>query len=198
MDNIYKQYKASGESNLYHRFEDGVTYVFRISSEPVVYESTFTKGDESNTSIKYGWIVWNVEQKVAQVLQLPLTAYRTIASIASDDEYGDPKNYNIKITRTGTGLETKYDIVPSPRQVDIVDFAPEAPEQLKKLNLIELVEAGKNVSNVFWLSDAIGKPTNSTPLRQHEVLDQAKDVVIDDDDVDLSEGKPIDLSEIPF
>lgn len=184
MDNVYKAYKApetTQGNGLYHKFEDGVTYTFRLLSEPVVYEATFSKGDETSVSTKYGWVVWNIEQKIAQVLQLPLTAYRTIAAYASDDEYGDPQKYNIKITRTGTGPETKYEIIPSPKQIDIEDIAPEALEAVKKVDLIEAISSGKGVDHVFWLKDVINKPPRKA------------DIVLEE-----TEENKISLDEIPF
>lgn len=32
-------------------------------------------------------------------------------NLAKDPDFGDPKNYDLKITKTGKQLETKYDIM---------------------------------------------------------------------------------------
>ena len=192
MDNIYKQYKPpESGGGLYHKFEDGKTYIFRIASEPIVYNTEFGEGPDATVSTKYAWVVWNVEDKVAQIMQLPVTGYRQVAAFAADDDYGDPTQYSLKITRTGTGLETKYNVVPSPKKTTLAELDPEAPAKVAEINLIDAVSSGKGVSNVFWLKDAV-KGTQSGPT--HAEQHKANDIVMGQD----IDDKPVDLSEIPF
>lgn len=191
-DNIYKEYKIpESGSGLYHKFEDGKTYIFRIASEPVVYNTEFSNGAETNISTKYAWVVWNVEDKTAQIMQLPVTGYRQIAAFAADDDYGDPTQYSFKITRTGTGLETKYNVVPSPKKSSLAELDSDAPAAVKDVDLVEAISSGKGVSNVNWLKDVVAGTASSKPSHadQHAV----NDILMDADS-----DKPIDLSEIPF
>lgn len=190
--NIYKDYKIpESGSGLYHKFEDGKTYIMRIASEPIVYQTTFGEGPDATISTKYAWVVWNVEEKTAQIMQLPVTGYRQIAAFAADDDYGDPTQYSIKITRTGQGLETKYNVVPSPKKTTLAELDSDAPAAVKDVDLIEAVSSGKGVSNVNWLKDVVAGSASSKPT--HADQHKANDIIMDADS-----DKPIDLSEIPF
>ena len=201
MTNIYAEYTPpSSDGGLYHKFEDGKTYTLRIASEPLVFQTEFVSPNgESNLSTKYAWLAWNVEDKHPIILQLPVTAYKKVAAFGADADYGDPQNYNIKITRTGTGLDTEYNVVPSPKQVPLerVEGAEDAKDKLAELDLIELVSKGKGVSNVNWLRDVVsGKAKESTSKR--EMTEQVNEAFVDSlpeaDEVD----EPVDLSKIPF
>ena len=199
MSNIYQQYTPpSSDGGLYHKFEDGKTYTIRIASEPIVYQTEFVSPNgETNLSTKYGWLAWNVEDKHPIILQLPVTAYKKVAAFGADDDYGDPQNYNIKITRTGTGLDTEYNVVPSPKQIPIeqVEGAENAKEELAKLDLVELVSKGKGVSQVNWLRDLVsGKAT----VNKREVTDAVNQAASGDKLPADDEVTDIDLSSIPF
>ena len=190
---VYSEYKPpEGGNNLYHKFEDGVTYIMRIVSEPVVFQTEFQRGEETNISTKYAWLAWDVEGKHPVILQLPVTAYKQVAAFATDPDYGDPTNYNLKMTRTGTGLDTQYNIIASPKQIPLaeVEGAENAKEELDKLDLVELVEKGKGVSHVMWLKDALGD--KGTKMTQSAVMDTMSKPANTVDD------GPVDLSDIPF
>jgi hypothetical protein len=49
--------------------------------------------------------VWEVTQASIQT---------SIISLANDEDWGDPKGYDLIITRDGDGMETKYAIHPKP------------------------------------------------------------------------------------
>lgn len=190
MSNVYKEYvPPASDGGLYHKFEDSVTYTMRIASEPVVFQTEFTAPNgESNLSTKYGWVVYNVNEKAAQVMQLPVTAYRQIAALASDDEYGDPKQYNLKITRTGKGIETKYAVIGSPRRTKLSELDDDAEAKVAKVDLIDAITSGKGVSHVNWLKDALND--TKAPLGPKATL--SPDTYVPDDE------SPIDLGSIPF
>lgn len=197
MSNVYQDYKVpESDGGLYHKFEDGVTYIVRIASDPAVFQTEFVDQGtgESTLSTKYAWVIWNVESKAAQIMQLPVTAYRQIAALATDDEYGDPTNYNLKITRNGKGLETKYTVVASPKQIPLKDVDADAPAKVKDVDLLDRLSAGKNVSQVHWLKDVLdGVPTrqDADKAEGQAILDEARTR-------DKEAGEPVDLSEIPF
>ena len=39
-----------------------------------------------------------------------------IVSLANDEDWGDPKEYDISIVKTGEGMETRYNTVPKPKK----------------------------------------------------------------------------------
>lgn len=194
MGNIYKEYTPPASAGgKYLKLEDGVTYRLRLISEPVVFDSIFDEGGPKEAiSTKYAWVVWNVEEDVAQVLQLPVTGYRGVAAIGADDDYGDPaeNTYDIKVTRTGTGKETKYTVLAGPAKGEPSE---ETEQELKDFDLIEAVGASPSAQRIQWLRDALsGKPApEKAPAKA--TAKPKKDVVIED-----VGDEPINLDDIPF
>src|SRR5687768_13396516 len=102
---IYQQHQPKAEGgNLFLKLEDGETRRLRIASEPVIFESEYL----DKLSTRYAWLVWDTEKGTPHVFQQSATFYRSIANLASDEDYGDPQNYDIKVTRQGTGTDTTY------------------------------------------------------------------------------------------
>lgn len=141
-------YEPPVTTGLYHKFENGKEYLLRLASPTVIFNTEY----QGQVSEKYAWLVWNVQEKSAHIMQLPVSVYRTIRKFAKDPEYGDPREYTLKITRTGEKLETKYDVIPSPNKVPLSELAPEAAAELAKIDLLDAVSKGKGVSNVEFLS----------------------------------------------
>jgi len=187
---IYDEYKPPETAGKYFKWNEGHVHVLRLASEPVVFEKTF----KDRTQTRYAWLVWNVEEKIAQVLEGPLTLFKMIQNFAKDPDYGDPEMYSFKMSRTGTGLETEYSVVPSPNKCSLGEVNEDAPETVRKINLIDAVSSD-SVEHVYWLRDVMNvKKEKAIPVSDRQVA-QERDVVIEDID---PRDKPIDLSEIPF
>ena len=53
-------------------------------------------------------------RSVSSVLELTQAKLRTeIVTLAKDEDWGDPRKYDLKIVRNGEGLETSYAMTPS-------------------------------------------------------------------------------------
>ena len=73
---------------------------------------------------KFFWAlrVWNYQTSSVAVLELTQKGMLSeLAVLANDPEWGDPTRYDLSITRTGEGLETRYAITPKPAR----DVSPE-------------------------------------------------------------------------
>ena len=73
---------------------------------------------------KFFWAlrVWNYQGQSVQVLELTQKGILAeLEVLANDPEWGDPTRYDLSITRTGEGLETRYAITPKPAR----DVSPE-------------------------------------------------------------------------
>lgn len=82
------------------------------------------------TKVKHFWafVVWNYDTKNVEILQLTQsTVQSAITNLVKDEDWGDPKQYDIKITRTGEGFDTEYTVSPKPAK-------PISDEILKKYN----------------------------------------------------------------
>jgi len=40
---------------------------------------------------------------------------KAIRNLVNDEDWGDPKNYDLVVTREGEGLETEYSVNPKPK-----------------------------------------------------------------------------------
>lgn len=172
---VYDEYEPPASTGSYLKFEDSVPYVLRVMSEPVVYTSTF----RGNSRTMYAWLVWNFKSESVQVLQLPITAYRIMSTIAREN--GDPKEYNIRITRSGEAFNTKYNIDASKNKQPISEVAPTAEKEAEDVSLIERIEKGNGNSDIQWLADAV-KAQGKNDSSEEDVPFNDKPTDVSDDD----------------
>jgi hypothetical protein len=85
---------------------------FRVKT----FEEAVKNGHEP---IKHFWalVVYNYETKDIQVLELTQkTILRAIETYSRDEDWGDPRDYDIVIKRSGEGLETEYQVIAKPKK----------------------------------------------------------------------------------
>ena len=84
---------------------------------------------------KFFWcvIVWNYGDESVQVWNITqATIRRSIEALCGDEDFGDPKGYDLKISRKGEGLDTEYTVLPG----KVAPFAnSEAIQDAAKVNL---------------------------------------------------------------
>jgi hypothetical protein len=183
MSNSYQSHKppvASG--GLYLKLEDGQTVVLRLATEPYIFQNEYL----GKWSTRYAWVVYNQDEEVAQVLQLSPTTYRAIAAYALDAEYGDPTQYNLKLTRNGTGTDTTYTVVASPKK------EPLTADQKAKVDKIELTEV-KGLEHAVPISEITDGNNAPKPEGGSAPVSQPKDALPTAKEVD-----DINLEDIPF
>tara|TARA_R110000772_G_scaffold199489_1_gene310090 strand:- start:80 stop:577 length:498 start_codon:yes stop_codon:yes gene_type:complete len=64
---------------------------------------------------KHFWAccVWNYELKKIQIWEFTQRSIQEgVQNLIDDQDWGDPRNYDIKIIRSGESLETKYSVSP--------------------------------------------------------------------------------------
>jgi len=136
MDNFLPdKYQIPEASNGYMKFKQGAN-TFRILSSAIVGYETWLEEDnkrkplrwkmgvkmpasEIGTDPKHFWafIVWNFEEEKVQILELTQKGImRDIKALVDNPKWGDPKAYNIVVTRTGEGMETEYTTQPEPKE----------------------------------------------------------------------------------
>lgn len=126
----YEAPKSS--SNSYMKFEEGPNKFRVLTSAIVGWEwwidedgkrkplrtKDFTKvPNEFKPEAKHFWafVVYNRNKERVQILELTQkTIMNSITALVHDEEWGDPKEYDILVTRKGEGLETEYSVVPIP------------------------------------------------------------------------------------
>ena len=125
-------YKLPTSSN-YLKLTEG-EHTFRVMSSAIVGFEYFTVDnkpkrqkevfDERPEDIKqdgkimpfWAFIVWNYDEKRIQIMELTQkTIMAPLQSLVNNKKWGDPKKYDITITRKGTGLnDTEYAVMPNP------------------------------------------------------------------------------------
>ena len=122
-------------SGKYLRLKDGTTKIRVLSPSPALgWEYWNTSGkpvrlrdkplrdpvdirlDDSGKAekVKHFWAmaVWDYESEEIKILQVTqATVQNGISILCQDEDWGHPTGYDLKITKTGKSLETKYSVV---------------------------------------------------------------------------------------
>lgn len=137
-DFLPADYSAPATTNSFMKLEEGDS-TFRVLSSAVTgweYWTTDKKVvrskefpnetpniaiDKQNnpTKPKHFWafIVWNYATESVQLLHISQKSVQTdILNLVNDADWGSPKEYDIKVNRSGKELTTKYQVSPKPKK----------------------------------------------------------------------------------
>ena len=132
-------YQTKSGTSDFLKVESGETVTLRIVSSTyyrqnasigndLVKRSDYPKDEDwqailddpdTKVSDRFVWGVWvrksdqnpGKENKAA-IFECGPMVYNAIKKLAQDPEYGDPRGYDLKISREGEKLETKYTVIP--------------------------------------------------------------------------------------
>lgn len=147
-----QDYQAPKSTNLYMKFQEGENK-FRILSQPVLgwedwqdkkpirfkLDQKPLKAIDPKKPIKHFWamIVWNYSLEEIQILHLTQSSIRkSLEALCLDPDWGAPYFYDLKIMKTGEGLDTEYSLNPIPHKplaAHIKDLFKERPCNLEAL-----------------------------------------------------------------
>lgn len=134
MDNFFpdSDYKMPETSN-YMKFNEGDN-TFRVLSSAVIGFEYFRSDNKpvrmktspdvipsdikEGGSVKHFWafIVYNYEAKRIQILELTQKGImKTMQSYIKNPKWGNPRDYDFIVTRTGSGMDTEYAITVNPK-----------------------------------------------------------------------------------
>jgi len=159
MDNFFPdaEYKIPETSN-YMKFVEGDNK-FRVLSSAIVGYEYFNKDmkpvrsrtpfDETPDIKKDGrvnhfwaFVVWNYKAERIQILELTQKGImKFIQALVKNPKWGNPKGYDITVTRQGSGLDTEYTFVADPHS-EIAESIALAYE--KKVIDLEALYEGKD------------------------------------------------------
>lgn len=185
MGDINSKYPSlGGGGGTFLKLNDGDTVKVRIMSDPVYFDNDF-KGD---LTPRIAWVIWNHDENKAQIWATNGATYNSIKDLVSDDEYGDPQKYDIKITRTGTMQQTRYSVRPGTAR------DPLSVDQIKAceaIDPIEVIGRSQTAQHVMWLEEH--REEKNKPDDSEEQPAKKVDTVIED-----IGDEPINLDDIPF
>jgi hypothetical protein len=135
-DFLDSNYEVPASGQNYMKLKDGENK-FRILSKPIVgwidwkdkvpHRFIMTakpeKPFDTLKPIKHFWafIVFDYADKAVKILEITQATIQTaIKNLSSDQEWGAPFAYDLKITRKGQEKLTEYAVVPSPKK-DLTD-----------------------------------------------------------------------------
>lgn len=132
MDNFLpKDYKTPDNSD-YFKFKEGEN-PFRVLSSAIVGYEYFKEDNKPVRSkepfkltpdikkggkVKHFWafVVWNYNSEKIQILELTQSTIQgAIKAYADNKQWGDPKEYDIIVSKIGEGLGTEYNITVNPK-----------------------------------------------------------------------------------
>ena len=133
----------------YTKLQDGENNIRILSSAIVGYEYWNTENkpvrsklypketpdikldkDGKPSRVRHFWAfeVYNYDTKSIQVMEVTQkTIMEGIKALVDNSKWGDPKQYDISITKTGEKLDTSYNVVPNPKE--------ELSEEVKNLQI---------------------------------------------------------------
>ena len=188
-------------NSLYFRFEQGDNK-FRILSDAIVGWVDWTaekkpiRSKEQQQAIdatkqpKNFWAfkVWDYKEHKLKILEITQTGIQSsIFDLFKSDSWGDPKGYDLTIKREGTGIETKYNLVPTPP----LPVSPQITEILQATvcDLEQLFSGGDpfNPQGTQNLAQTTSQPISDEFTHPAEAVSDAPDIITEND-----------VYEIPF
>lgn len=150
-----ENYEAPRSSNSsYFKLQEGENRI-RVLSTPVfgwedwkdkkpvryrfVKDQAVPKSFDPNKKVKFFWalIVWNYKEEQIQIMHITqVTIQKRLQNLDNDKDWGGLFDYDIKINKSGEGIDTEYTINPVPHKpVDeyIVKCFKEKPINLEAL-----------------------------------------------------------------
>lgn len=74
--------------------------------------------DDGKFSIKHFWMfpVWNYDNQKIQVMEITQKGIQdSLRSLVANPKWGNPIDYDITITKQGSGFDTSYQTMPNPK-----------------------------------------------------------------------------------
>jgi hypothetical protein len=182
-DNYEDNENLNETSNRYMKFETGENK-FRVLASAIVgwewWETTPEGGRtpkrvridekldvsklEDPESVKRFWAfpVYNYKLNKIQILEITQKGIQsTLRGLAKSKDWGSPTGYDISVVREGEGLETKYEVIPSPPKP--LDKEVEKEFKGMYLNLKTLYEGG----------DPFAKPEDKITDKDLDEIDES-------------------------
>jgi len=151
-----KDYEVPTTTGNYFKFEKGANKFRVLSSAIIGYEYWNLEGkpvrlkeypqvmpkdiraeEDGTFKINHFWafVVYSYSHSRVQVMEVTQkTIMREIKALVSNEDWGDPKGFDITVTKEGEKFETKYTVQPSPHK----ELADDIKEIAKNADTVKL------------------------------------------------------------
>jgi len=138
-DPLSKLKNRESGADLYLTIKEGSPAKVRVvSTDPYIHKDKY-----GNT--RFAFAVWSHDLSRPMILDKGWGIAKNIQALHMDDDYGaDITNVDIKITATGSGLETRYSINVLPKTLKLEDGHF---EEAQSLNLDKIIKNGLYASD---------------------------------------------------
>lgn len=114
-------YDKQAPQGLFIRFQGGDTHRLRMFGEAIDFEKAFVlNGVKQPPKQRFASLCLFRNMATAtsevKIVEFGWGIQSQLATLAKDDEWGDPTEYDIKISATGEGLNRDYKVVPIPKK----------------------------------------------------------------------------------
>lgn len=128
MSFLPENYEMPEKESGYVKIKDGETIKVRLLSDSMIWWIDWQDKKPIRTKLKptknvddtkpakefRTFIVWDYQTSKCKILEITqATIKKSIFDLYQDSDWGDPKDYDIKISRKKEGDMTKYSVVPS-------------------------------------------------------------------------------------
>ncbi len=186
MNNDYENIEIPSKTGGYMKFSQPES-VFRILSKPITGwlgwktqpdgsrkpvrkhadESIAMNEIDDEENVKFFWsmVVWDYQTEAVEILEITQKSIqKAIKAIASDKDWGSPLLYDLKVSKTGEKLETRYTVQPKPAKP--LDKAIEQLYQDMQINLDALYDGADPFSKEEIDLDKVQDFEGTDPLRK--------------------------------
>lgn len=170
-------YEKPASNSRYLKLKNGANS-FRILSDAITGYLDWMEGPDGRKPIRtkdkparsidptkparhfWAFVVWDYAEKTIKILEITQgTIQDGILALHYDEQWGDPKNYDLTIRKTGEKMETKYNVLPAPPK----PLSPEVAAEVAKTKV--------NLEKLF----VNGDPFSDEPAQQPQYPQQAED-----------------------
>lgn len=138
-DFLPDKYEVPASSGRYMKLQQGENR-FRILGSPILGNEYWTEQngkkspvrkrmgekivtadleESDGRAIKHFWAmpVWSYRDNSVQILEITQKGLqKAVKELASDEDWGNPRDYDLSVLRQGEGMETEYSVVPKPKK----------------------------------------------------------------------------------
>jgi hypothetical protein len=86
----------------------------------------------AKVSQRWAWLVINRKDNSLGIIEVGWGIFKYILELAKNPDYGDPREYDLTINRTGEGLDTEYVVTPARQNTKLTK---EEKEMIEKADL---------------------------------------------------------------
>jgi len=178
MSFLPKNYEQPVATSKYYKFQPGdnkfrilsdaiVGYIDWDNKKPIRTEEKPEKSFNPARPFKHFWtfVIWSYKEKAIKILEVTqATIQSAIMHLTTDENWGDPKGFDLNVIKTGEEKETKYNVVPMP------------PKPLNTEATRAFTEINVNLRNLFDNKDPFTakevQEESNNPLESEEISEE--------------------------